>query len=205
VSSREELIRWLQQLDPKDARALFDDHEPLAMRPVLKIVEGKSAMFLSHTRYIMSRIVTRHCDAQFPDSVSFSLQVSRSLYRHIHDQQKLLKATVLIASLRGGNNLAEEVEDINSLKDDMERSLRALEEDVRFLVAAASIREGKIVGLVSKFAFLFLPVSLLATILAINNDYIRFAILGALSVPFILVSVYLMFIWKPSNIDRLGF
>jgi hypothetical protein len=108
-----------------------------------------------------------------------------------------------MTSKRGGNNLAEEIEDFNSLKEDMDRALRALDADARFLVASASIKEGKIVGLVSKVAFLFLPLSLLATILSINDDYIRFVILGALSVPFILVSAYLMFFWKPSNIDRL--
>lgn len=108
-----------------------------------------------------------------------------------------------VASLRGGNGLVEELEGLNHLKEEMDRQLRLLEADARFLVAGASINEGKIVGSVSKLAFLFLPLSLLATILAINDDYIRFIILGALSVPFILVSVYLMFFWKPSNIDRL--
>lgn len=152
----------------------------------------------------MSRIVRGHCDEQFPDNIPFFLRVSRSLHREIHDQQKVLRHALRVASLKGGENMAEQIQDFNYLTEDMERALRALEEDVRFLVAAASIREGKIVGWVSKFAFLFLPLSLLATILTISDDYIRFAILGSLSVPFVLVSMYLMFFWKPSNIDSLG-
>jgi hypothetical protein len=204
VSCRKEFVGWLQRLKPQDAKALFDDHEPVAVRPVLKIVERASAMFLAHAQHIMSRIVRGHCDEQFPDNIPFFLRVSRSLHREIHDQQKVLRHALRVASLKGGENMAEQIQDFNYLTEDMERALRALEEDVRFLVAAASIREGKIVGWVSKFAFLFLPLSLLATILTISDDYIRFAILGSLSVPFVLVSMYLMFFWKPSNIDSLG-
>jgi hypothetical protein len=48
VSCREELARWLQQLQPQVAKALFDDNEPLALRPVLKIVERASATYLAH-------------------------------------------------------------------------------------------------------------------------------------------------------------
>lgn len=202
VSCRKDLLRWLQQLKPQDAKALFHDHELLALRPVLKIVERTSAMFLEHTRYIMNRIFTGHCDGQFPDNIPFFLKVSRALHWHIHDQQKVLKSAVRVASLKGGENITEQIQDFMFLKDGMEVVLKALEEDVRFLVSAASIREGKIVGLVSKFAFLFLPVSLLATILSLSDPgYFRWAILGGLSVPFILLSTYLTFFWKPSDID----
>jgi hypothetical protein len=154
----------------------------------------------------MSRIVTRHCDEKFPNSISFFLEISRSLYRHIHDQQRLLRFALRIASLKGGENIAEQIQDFGFLTQDMESALKALEEDVRFLVSAASIREGKIVGWVSKFAALFLPVSLLATILAISDPgYTRWAILGGLSVPFVLISVYFMFLWRPAHLDNLRF
>jgi len=77
---------------------------------------------------------------------------------------------------------------------------------VRFLVSAASIREGRIVGWVSKFAALFLPVSLLAAIVALGDPgYIRWAVFGGLSVPFVLISVYSMFMWKPEHLDSLTF
>jgi len=75
---------------------------------------------------------------------------------------------------------------------------------VRFLVGEASIQEGKVVGWVSKFAALFLPVSLLATILSISDPgYARWAILGGLSVPFVLISIYFMFFWKPAYFNSL--
>jgi hypothetical protein len=208
VSSRRELISWLQRLTPSEAKGLFNDpdHEPLALRPVLKIVERASAMFLAHARYIMIRILTRHCDDRFPDNISFFLHVSRSLHRHLHDQQKLLLSALRVAALRGGNDIAEQKRDFEFLAEDMGNALKALEEDVKFLTSAASIIEGKIVGLVSKFAALFLPVSLLATILAISDPgYTRWAILGGLSVPFVLISVYLMFFWKPVHLDSLRF
>jgi hypothetical protein len=140
------------------------------------------------------------------DSISFFLQVSRALHRHLHDQQKLLLSALRVAALRGGNDIAEQKRDFEFLAEDMGNALKALEEDVKFLTSAASIMEGKIVGLVSKFAALFLPVSLLATILAISDPgYTRWAILGGLSVPFVLISVYLMFFWKPAHLNSLRF
>jgi hypothetical protein len=87
----------------------------------------------------------------------------------------------------------------------MGNELRALEEDVRFIVSVASIKEGKVVGLVSKLAFYFLPLSLLATILTISDDNLRFYILAGLSVPFILATTYFMFYFKISNINSLDF
>ena len=192
-------MSWLQRLTPDEAKTLFDDHEQLALRPVLKIVESSGVMFLSHARHIMNRILTRYCDAQFPDSIPFFLHISRSLHRSIHEQQRILRYSLRVASLRGGDDIAEQKQDFAFLADDMDGALKALEEDVRFLVGEASIREGKIVGWVSKFAALFLPVSLLATILSISNPgYVRWAILGGLSVPFVLISIYFMFFWKPA-------
>lgn len=163
-------------------------------------------MFLVHVRYIMNRILNRLCDENFPNSIPFFLHISRSLHRHIHGQQRLLRYALRVTSLKGGENTAEQIEDFGFLAEDMNGALKALEEDVRFLVAAASIREGKIVGWVSKFAALFLPVSLLATILAISDPgYTRWAILGGLSVPFVLISIYFMFFWRPAHIDSLRF
>lgn len=160
-------------------------------------------MFLSHARYMMSRILTRHCDAQFPDSIPFFLYVSRSLHRYIHQQQRLLRNTLHIASLRGGDDIAEQKEDFDFLDKELNTTLNALEEDVHFLVGEASVREGKIVDWVSKFAALFLPVSLLATILSINDPgYVKWSILGGLSVPFVLISIYLMFMF-PTYFDSL--
>jgi len=204
VSSRQELISWLQRLTPDEAKALFNDHEQLALRPILKIVESNGVMFLAHARYIMNRVLMPHCDAQFPDSIPFFLHISRSLHRCIHEQQRLLRCALHIASLRGGEDIAEQKQDFGFLASDMDGMQRALEEDVRFLVGETSIREGKIVGWVSKFAALFLPVSLLATILSLSDPgYKRWAILGGLSVPFVLISIYSMFFWKPAYFKSL--
>jgi len=160
-------------------------------------------MFLLHVRYIMGRIVMRNCDPKFPNSIPFFLWVSRSLHRFVHEHQRLLRNSLEVASLRGGDDIAEQKKDFAFLDKELDRELKALEEDVKFLVGEASVREGKIVGWVSKFAALFLPVSLLATILSISDpSYVKWAILGGLSVPFVLISIYLMFMF-PTYFDSL--
>jgi hypothetical protein len=199
VSSRRELISWLQCLTPNEVRALFDNHEQVALQPVLKMVESNSVMFLAYVKHFMNRIFARPCDTQFPDSIPFFLRTSHSLYRHIREQKRLLRNALNVASLRSGGDIAEQKQDFGFLADEMDGALKALEEDVRFLAGEASIREGRIVGWVSKFATLFLPISLLATILSISDPgYARWAILGGLSVPFVLISIYFMFFWKPA-------
>jgi hypothetical protein len=163
-----------------------------------------SVMFLLHARYIMSRILTGNCDTKFPNSIPFFLCISRSLHRFIHRNQRFLRKSLAIASLRDGNNLMEQKEDFAFLDKELEKALNALEEDVKFLVGEASVREGKIIGWVSKFAALFLPVSLLATILSISDPgYVKWSILEGLSVPFVLISIYLMFMF-PTYFDGLN-
>ncbi len=204
VSSRQELTSWFQHLAPAEVKAQFNDHEQLALQPILKMLETNGVIFLAHARYIMGRILSSTCDAQFPDSIPFFLLVSRSLHRCIHEQQKFLRYALRLASLCGSENLGEQKQDFHFLAEDVDGMLKALEEDVRFLIGEASIREGKVVGWVSKFAALFLPVSLLATILSISGDgYARWAVLGGLSVPFVLVSFYFMFFWKSAQINSL--
>lgn len=196
VSSRREIIGWLQRLTAKERTELFNGHEPLALRPTLKMVERTSSMFLIHARYITNRMLNLWCDDKFPNSIPFFLTISRALHRHILKQQKLLLYTLRLASLRGGDDIEKQIKDFNFLMEDMDRLLKALQEDVRFLASIASIKEGRIVGWVSKFAALFLPVSLVATILAISGPgYTRWAILGGLSVPFVLISIFFMFFW----------
>jgi hypothetical protein len=158
-------------------------------------------MFLLHARYIMDRVLTGNCDVKFPNSTPFFLYISRSLHRFVHQHQRLLRSSLEIASLRGGDDITEQTEDFNFVDRELDKALNALEEDVKFLVGEASVREGKIVGWVSKFAALFLPVSLLATILSISDPgYVKWAILGGLSVPFVLISIYLMFMF-PTYFD----
>jgi hypothetical protein len=182
---------------------MFDDHEQLALRPILKIVESNGVMFLAHARHVMTRTHTRSCDAQFPDSIPFFLHITRSLLNCIQEQERLLDYALRIASLRGGDDIAEQKEDFGFLAGDINAVQKALEEDVRFLVGEVSIREGKIAGWVSKFAALFLPVSLLATILSISDPgYAKWAILGGLSVPLLLISIYFMFFWKPAYFNN---
>lgn len=196
VSARQEIVSWVERLAPEEAISLFHDQKQLALQPVLKIVERHGVMFLLHTRYIMSRVLTHSCDAKFPNSIPFFLYISRALHRYIHLQQRLLRNTLAIASLRGGDDIAEQKEDLAFLERDFDKALNSLEQDVQFLVGEASVREGKIVGWVSKFAALFLPVSLLATILSISDlGYVRWGILGGLGVPFVLLSIYLMFMF----------
>jgi hypothetical protein len=99
-----------------------------------------------------------------------------------------------VAKLRGGDDITEIERDFSYLADDLEFEVKVIKENVRFFVAEASIQEGKIVGWVSKLAAVFLPVSLLATILSIDDPgHTRWAILGGLGVPFVLILIFLMF------------
>jgi hypothetical protein len=91
-------------------------------------------------------MLARFCDDKFPNSIPFFLAISRALHQHILDQQKHLSYALHVAPLRGGEYIAEQIEDFDFLAEEMDRALKALEEDVRFLVSTASIREGKIVG-----------------------------------------------------------
>ena len=206
VSSRRELISWFQRLPPSEVQSMFNDEETLALRPILKLIETNGAMFFTHARFIMDRIVSYHCDDQFPDNIPFFLHITRSLYRCIYEQSKLLRLAQRLALLRGSGSDHDknQQQDLGFLAQDIDGTLKVLEEDVRFLVGEASIREGKIVGWVSKFAALFLPVSLLATILSISNPgWTRWAILGGLSVPFVVVLGYFMYFWKPASLHAL--
>jgi hypothetical protein len=204
-------VGWFQQLQNVEASALFDDNssEPLALCPILKIIEVSSAMFLAYAQYTTARIHTRHCDEKFPDSIQFALRVSRLLHPFIHDQQQLLQGSLRVARLKGSKNIEEQTEDIECLVQDLERALKALDEDMSFLVFISSIKEGKLVAMVSKLAFLFLPVSAWAAVMSINGPgqegYTRFIIFGSLTLPSLLISTFIIFFWKPSNVDSLEF
>jgi hypothetical protein len=171
VSCWDELIGWLHQLLKEEALALFDDNnsEPLALSPILRVVEAFSVMFLTYAQYTMTRIITHHCDKEFPDSIQFALRMLRHLHGYIHDHQRLLQENLRIAYLKGSKNIEEQTKDIEYLVQDLERALKALEEDVRFFVAITSIKEGKLVAMVSKLASLFLPISTWAAVMSING------------------------------------
>lgn len=211
VSFRDELIGWLEQLPKEEALALFDDDDggPLALSPILKVVEAFSVMFLTYARHTVTRILTRHCDKEFPDSIQFALRMLRHLHGFVHDHQRLLQENLRVAYLKGSKNIEEQTNDIKYLVQDSEWAVKALEEDVRFFVAISSIKEGKLVAMVSKLAFLFLPVSTWAAVMSINgpgqDGYTRFIIFGCLTLPSLLVSTLMIFFWKPSNLDSLEF
>ncbi|PMD37100.1 hypothetical protein L207DRAFT_515509 [Hyaloscypha variabilis F] len=194
VSTRREIISWLQDLTANEVNAIFNDSNQLALQPVLKIVEKGSAMFLNHIRYLMQRILVRVCDEKFPDSTAFFLEISRSLEAYIYIHQKLMCSVLRVAKLRGGDDITEIERDFSYLADDLEFEVKVIKENVRFFVAEASIQEGKRVGWLSKLATVFLPVTLLATILSINDlGHTKWAILGGLGVPFVLILIFLMF------------
>jgi hypothetical protein len=211
VSCRDELIGWLEQLPKEEALALFDDNDvgPLALSPILTVVEAFSVMFLTYARHTMTRILTRHCDKEFPDSIQFALRMLRHLHGFVHDHQRLLQENLRVSYLKGNKNIEEQTKDIEYLVQDSERVVKALEEDVRFFVAISSIKEGKLVAMVSKLAFLFLPVSTWAAVMSINgpgqDGFTRFIIFGSLTLPSLLISTFIIFFWKPSNVDSLEF
>jgi len=211
VPCRVELLGWLQQLQKEEALALFDNNnsEPLALSLILKVIEETSVMFLAYAQYTMARILTRHCEDDFPDSIQFALRVLRFLHRYIHDHQRLLQENLRIAYLKGSKIIEEQAQDIECLAQDFERTLKALDEDVRFFVATSSIKEGKLVAMVSKLAFLFLPISTWAAVMSINGPgqegYTRFIIFGSLTLPSLLISAFIIFLWKPSNVDSVEF
>ena len=194
ISTRREVVMWIQGLSVDDTNALFDDCNEFALRPVLKMVERGGLMFLDHVRYLMQRILIHACDENFPDSSAFFLDVSRSLEAYIYRHQRLILSSIRTAKLRGGDDIADIEVDLDYLIEDMGNELQALKWNVGFFAAEASIQEGKMVGWVTKLAAVFLPVSLLATILSINDPgYTRWAILAGLGVPFVLVLIFLMF------------
>jgi hypothetical protein len=211
VSCRDELVGWLQQLPKEEVLALFNNNnsEPPALCPILKVIEANSVMFLAYAQNTITRILTRHCDKEFPDSIQFALRVLRHLHGYIHDQQRFLQENIRVAYLKGGQNIEEQTKDIECLMQDLERVLKALEEDVRFFVFISSIKEGKLVAVVSKLAFLFLPVSAWAAVMSISGPgqegYTRFIIFGSLTIPSLLISTFIIFFWKQSNIDSLEF
>jgi hypothetical protein len=77
----------------------------------------------------------------------------------IYDHQRILRLALRLASVTGSGKFVEQIQDFKFLMEDMKSVLKSLEEDVRFLADDASINEGMVVGWVSKFAGLFLPVS----------------------------------------------
>src|ERR1700732_913770 len=89
--------------------ALFDDNnsEPLALCPILKVVEEASIMFLTYAQYTVTRILTTHCDDKFPNSIQFALRVLRYLHGYIQDQQQLLRENLRVANLKGSNIIEE--------------------------------------------------------------------------------------------------
>lgn len=202
----------MQQVQKEEALALFDDNntEPLALCPILKVIEAASVMFLAYAQYTMSRIikVTRHRDEEFPDSIQFAVRVLRYLHEQIHDQQRFLQDNLRVAYLQGSEN-KEQTEDIESLVQDLGRALKAFNEDVRFFTFTASIRQGKLVAMVSKLAFLFVPVSTWAAVMSISGPgqegYTRFIIFGILTLLSLLVSTFIIFLWKPSNVESIEF
>jgi hypothetical protein len=135
--------------------------------------------------------------------------VLRYLHGYIQDQQQLLQENLRVANLKGSKIIEEQTQDIEYLVQDLESTLKAVDEDVRFFVAASSIKEGKLVSMVSKLAFLFLPISAWAAVMSINGPgqegYTRFIIFGSLTLPSLLISAFIIFFWKPSNVDSLEF
>jgi len=126
-------------------------------------------MFLTYAQYTVTRILTLHCDNKFPNSIQFALRVLRYLHGYIRDQEQLLQGNLRVANLKGSKIIEEQTQDIEYLVQDLESTLKAVDEDVRFFVAASSIKEGKLVAMVSKLAFLFLPVSAWAAVMSING------------------------------------
>lgn len=111
----------------------------------------------------------------------------RNLHGFFHDHQRLLQENLRVAYLKGSKNIEEQIKDIEYLVQDSERAVKALEEDVRFFVAISSIKERKLVAMVSKLAFIFLPVTTWAAVMSINgpgqDGYTRFIIFGSLALP----------------------
>lgn len=77
--------------------------------------------------------------SQVPYCIPFFLHISRFLHRFIQQQQGLLRNSLTIAALRGGDDIAEQKEDFPFLDRDLDKMLNALEEDVRFLVGEVSV------------------------------------------------------------------
>ena len=109
-----------------------------------------------------------------------------------------MKRAAGMAAIKGVSDEAmeQQVEDIKTLTEEMQLLLARLEQDVTILHSDFAIQQAKLVSRVTKLAFLFLPLSTIAAILAINGPYTRFVIFGSISVPFLLLSAVAMYFSK---------
>ena len=96
-----------------------------------------------------------------------------------------------MASIKGvvDDAMQQQKEDIEILSTQLQHLLARLEQDVQILHSNFAIQQAKLVSRVTKLAFLFLPLSTIATILAINGPSERFVIFGAIAVPLVFLSV----------------
>ena len=195
VSARTELLSWLQKLPSPSRQVLFSPHEPVALRPLIKLIEQMSSAFLAYAHFHLNRIVHGHFDVTFPDTYNFSLVIYRNFHRQIYDQQQILNRAVGMAAIKGVTDVVmeQQKEDIKTLTEEMQLLLARLEQDVQILHSNFAIQQAALVSRLTKLAFLFLPLSTVATILAINGPESRFVIFGAISVPFVLISATIMF------------
>lgn len=158
------------------------------------MVEKTGTTFLANMRYYSNRIDTRLCDNNFPDNTDFALGVARCMLRHNCNHQDMREHF-------------KEVQDIKFLIEDMKSPLRALQEDVQFLVSAASVKHAKQVTWFTKFATLLVPINTVAAILAvIGSDGVgntRFKIFGGVTVPLLLISSPFIFYWRAAHVHSL--
>jgi hypothetical protein len=206
VSSRDELIEWLQHLSAEEEKSLFlEEREPLALRPILKIAEMASTTFLANLQYYTTRINNRQCDDDFPDNIDFALRVARCFHRHSYQQQEMLTRNIAIARVKGCEQL-EEVQDIKFLIESMKVAQCALQEDLQFIISAASVKHAKQVTWFTKFATLVVPVNTVAAILAIagsGDENANFKIFGGVTIPLLLFTSYFIFYWRAEHVHSL--
>ena len=190
-SARTKILYWIQGLSASARQDLLSHHEPLALRQLIKFTECTSSAFLAYANFHLNRIICGNFDKSFPDTYGFSLHIYRCFHRHIYDQQEILQRAMGMASIKGvvDDAMQQQKEDIEILSTQLQHLLARLEQDVQILHSNFAIQQAKLVSRVTKLAFLFLPLSTIATILAINGPNERFVIFGAIAVPLVFLSV----------------
>jgi Mg2+ and Co2+ transporter CorA len=196
-SCRQEVIEWVKKLSNAARSNLFNDESPLAIRPLIRLIVRTGASILLEYRSHVSRIFNRQHDHEIPNDPKFCLYIVRRAHKNLHNHSRHLKQNkeIIRAKVpRQAQELIEELTgDISFLQENMEFLLSKIEQDNQFLASDLSFQQSDLVNKLTKFAFLFVPMGTVASILAIPNTKLMFTLFAAITIPLISVVYFIMF------------
>ena len=123
--------------------------------------------------------------------------MSRSIDSHRLD----LESNQRIIRTRAPHLADELCKDLEILHAEMSLFLMRLENDVQYSASILSIEQTKLVNNLAKIGILFVPMTTVAAVLSIPDPRNRFAIFGAVTVPFVLVLSLWLFRWPKHSYE----